>query len=253
MAFNGVGLFSLGPQEALDISAWFGADARDVGPQYFAAHPLEPGGPLVSARQRKWRDPDGRTFYGFQVTNRGPNAISFNIQGGGFINGFERDPGGLVVFGDHEDHGAQFCSATPISSNDALTMTSQTKVMLQQGKLGYGYTVQDDPLTAHSGYRIGGGGFVNGFNNLGDYTAVAGETLFFDGWYWPPDAPDHGAQYFSADPQHAFTSMTMAEQSKSMSRNGRITYGFSLTANIVETPVRQASVCRFSVQGGGFV
>jgi hypothetical protein len=252
MAWNGLGFFSIGPNETLNMSVQFGDAAPDRGPLYFSAHPLEPGGPLVSARQSKRRDAQGRTVYGFQVTNRGPNAIHFNVQGGGFINTFERDAGGLVVFGDHEDHGAQFCSATPLAPNDAVTMASQTKVMLQQGKIAYGYVVQDDPTTAHSGYRISGGGFTNGFNKVGDFTLVTGETIFFDGWWFPPDAGDHGAQYFAADPDNAFVSMTMAEQSKSMSSNGRITYGFSLHVDRVN-PGRGELVAGFSVQGGGFV
>src|SRR4051794_28751507 len=64
MAYDGLGYFSIAAGETLIMSVWFGDAAPDLGPLYFSVHPLEPGGPLVSSRQRKLRDPQGRTFYG---------------------------------------------------------------------------------------------------------------------------------------------------------------------------------------------
>jgi hypothetical protein len=250
MAVNGLGDWTIAAGETNWVAVWFD-NKVDMGPLYFSAHPLEPNCMLVSRGQSKHRDDQGGITYGFHVTNIGTVATHFSIQGGGFIDVFERDAGGLVIFGDHEDRGAQFCSATPFSPDDSVTMAFQVKVQLNPGQFAYGYVVADDPVTAHSGYHISGGGFIDGFNKLGDFSIETGETVYFDGWWFPPNAEDHGAQYFSADPEEAGISMTLSDQSKTVSSNGRYTYGFSVSAHPVEGI--RSGAASFTVQGGGFV
>src|SRR5476651_1397887 len=135
MAFNGVEFFSIAAGESHRFDGWSWPDGADHGAQYFSAHPLEPNGKLVMSEQNKMRGADGRTYYGFRVTNQGPADIHFNVQGGGFVFGFDHDSGGLVVFGNYEDHGAQFCSASPFGPDLKLVMINQTKVRLQQDQI----------------------------------------------------------------------------------------------------------------------
>jgi hypothetical protein len=251
MAFNNIGYYSIASGQSYRLDGWSWPDGSDHGAQYFSAHPLEANGKLVMTEQNKMQGSDGRTYYGFRVTNEGPNSIHFSVQGGGFINGFDVWNGsGIVIFGNYEDHGAQFCSATPLDRDIKLAMTIESKVRLHNGQIGYGYSFLDEPNLISVRYRVQGGGLTNGFNGIGDFSIVAGDSLRLDGWSWP-DGSDHGAQYFSAHPNNEFDSLVVTEQNKMLGTDGRYYYGFRVTNNHVNGGTN--FVNGFSVQGGGFV
>ncbi len=253
MAFNGIGYYSIAAGQSYRFDGWSWPDGADHGAQYFSAHPLEPNGKLVITEQNKMRGSDGRTYYGFRVTNEGPNDVHFSVQGGGFVNPFDMWNGsGFIVFGNYEDHGAQFCSANPLDTDVKLVMGNQTKARLDRDQVGYGYGFTDEPQRTGVNFRVQGGGFTNGFNGIGEFTIESGESYRLDGWSWP-DGSDHGAQYFSADPNDASDGLTITEQNKMLGSDGRYYYGFRVTNNRVDTGGRGGGfVDGFSVQGGGF-
>ena len=85
MAFNGVGFFTIAPGQSFRLDGWvFPGGNGDHGAQYFSAHPLNPSGKLVMDDQNKLLGGNGIFSYGFRVTNEGPFAVNFNVQGGGF-------------------------------------------------------------------------------------------------------------------------------------------------------------------------
>jgi hypothetical protein len=250
MAFNGIGYFSIAAGQSYRLDGWSWPDGSDRGAQYFSAHPLEPNGKLVITEQNKTLGSDGRTYYGFRVTNEGPNDVHFSVQGGGLVNGWDVWNGsGFIIFGNYEDHGAQFCSATPLDQDVKLIMTFEGKVRLHDGQIGYGYSFIDEPGVISVRFRVQGGGFANGFNGVGDFTIASGTSFRFDGWSWP-DGADHGAQYFSAHPNDEFDGLTITEQNKMLGTDGRYYYGFRITNNHVNGGDFNNG---FSVQGGGFV
>jgi hypothetical protein len=87
MAFNNIGNFTISPGQSyrLDWWSWSGGNG-DQGAQYFSAHPFDPwhDGKLVMSEQNKVLGGDGHYYYGFRVTNEGPQFIHFSVQGGGF-------------------------------------------------------------------------------------------------------------------------------------------------------------------------
>jgi hypothetical protein len=253
MAFNGIGYFSIAAGQSFRLDGWSWPDGGDRGAQYFSAHPLEPNGKLVMTEQNKTQGSDGRTYYGFRVKNEGPNDVHFSVQGGGFINPFEIENGsGFIVFGNHEDHGAQFCSASPVDRDVKLVMTFQSKARLHADQIGYGYGFVEEPARTGVNFRVEGGGFTNGFNGIGAFTIESGTTVRFDGWTWP-DGADHGAQYFSAHPDNELDGMVITEQTKMLGGDGRYYYGFTVTNRLVPGPIPGGAVNGYSVQGGGFV
>jgi len=251
MAFNGIGNFSIKAGDSFRLDGWSWPDGSDHGAQYFSAHPLEADGKLVITEQNKTQGSDGRTYYGFRVKNEGPNDVHFSVQGGGFIKGFDVWNGsGFVVFGNYEDHGAQFCSAHPLERDVKLVMMNETKVKLHGGQIGYGYAFVDEPVRSSVSFRVQGGGFTQGFNGIGEFTIESGQSYRLDGWSWP-DGSDHGAQYFAAHPDNEFDGLTITEQNKMLGSDGRYYYGFRVTNNHVNGG--GGWVNGYSVQGGGFV
>ncbi len=86
MAFNGLGLFFIASGASLGFTATFPFPPNgDRGAQCFSAHPLTPAATLVRSRQSKTLGTNGVFSYGFLVTNSGPAAAFFNIQGGGYV------------------------------------------------------------------------------------------------------------------------------------------------------------------------
>lgn len=251
MAFNGIGNFSIAAGQSYRLDGWSWPDGSDHGAQYFSAHPLEANGKLVMTEQNKTQGSDGRTYYGFRVTNEGPNDVHFSVQGGGFVNGFDIWNGsGFVMFGDYEDHGAQFCSANPTERDVKLVMVNEGKIRLHGDQIGYGYGFVDEPSRINVAYRVQGGGFTSGFNGIGDFSIESGQSYRLDGWSWP-DGADHGAQYFSAHPNNEFDGLSSTEQNKMLGTDGRYYYGFRVTNHHVNGD--GGFVNGFSVQGGGFV
>jgi len=254
MAFNGVGFFSIKSGESFRLDGWSWPDGGDRGAQYFSAHPLEANGKLVITEQNKTKGSDGRTYYGFRVTNEGPNDVHFNVQGGGFINGFEIETfSGIVFLGNDEDRGAQFCMANPHARDVKMVMTLEGKVKLRNGQIGYTHAIHNEPDRSIP-FSVQGGGFTNGFNNVQFFTIADGESFRIDGWSWP-DGADHGAQYFSADPSDPFDGLTITEQNKMLGSDGRYYYGFRVTNHRVNTGGLGGGgyIDGFTVQGGGFV
>lgn len=86
MAFNNVGFFTIAAGQSFRLDGWHWNDGNgDHGAQYFSAHPLNPNAKLVMSEQNKVFDgPSGKFNYGFRVTNEGPLATAFSVQGGGF-------------------------------------------------------------------------------------------------------------------------------------------------------------------------
>jgi hypothetical protein len=252
MAFNGIGFYSISAGQSFRFDGWSWPDGGDRGAQYFSAHPLDPNGKLVMSEQNKVQGSDGRTYYGFRVTNEGPNDVHFSVQGGGFVNAWQMENGsGFIVFGNFEDHGAQFCSASPIDRNVKLVMTMQGKTRLHGNEIGYAYGFVDEP-NASVNFRVEGGGFAEGFNGIGAFTIESDTSVRFDGWRWP-DGSDHGAQYFSAHPDNELDTMIITEQTKMLGDDGRYYYGFTLTNRLVAGPIPGNRINGYSVQGGGFV
>lgn len=253
MAFNNVGLFSLAANASMRLDGWQWPDGGDRGAQYFSAHPLGPDAKLVMTEQNKTLGRDGRTSYGFRVTNEGPREVRFSVQGGGFINSWTQSSGnGLIIFGNDEDHGAQFCSASPLDTNVTLVMNLENKTQLHAGQTIYGFGFAKQPNLINVRYRVQGGGFANGFNGVGAFTLVSGASIRLDGWLVNGGA-DFGAFYFAAHPQDAFQGFAVTEQNKMLGRDGRFSYGFRVTSQPVITGRGGSSVNGFSVQGGGFV
>jgi hypothetical protein len=85
MAFNGLQNATLGPGGSFRWDGWNWPDGSDHGAQYFSAHPENPDAKLVMSEQNKTLGSDGRWYYGFRVTNEGPNATNLSVQGGGFV------------------------------------------------------------------------------------------------------------------------------------------------------------------------
>ncbi len=64
---------------------WSWPDGGDKGVQFFLATPFSPwhDGKLVSSEFNKVMGGDGRFYYGFRITNEGPQDIMFKVEGGG--------------------------------------------------------------------------------------------------------------------------------------------------------------------------
>jgi len=274
MGFNGVGRFTIEPGEKLPLNGWVFGNGEDHGAQYFSANPTfsTAGFMLVMSEQNKTRLPGGGVAYGFTVENTdntppvvGTFPIFFDVQGGGFIRGFNGvgrftiEPGEKLplngwVFGNGEDQGAQYFSANPISPiGSMLVMSEQNKTRSPNGAVFYGFTVENKDTKNSVSFDVQGGGFNGGFNGVGRYTVGPGDKIFLNGWAFR-NGEDHGAQYFSANPTSSAGSMLiMSDQSKARELNGGInnsgavSYGFSVENTDTVFPVF------FDVQGGGFI
>lgn len=161
MAFNGVGRFSIEPGQTIPLNGWRFGTGNDLGAQYFSANPTFDTArfTLVMSNENKTRFSDGTVAYGFSVTNTDNNTINpipifFDVQGGGFFNGFN-GAGRFTVaagqtlhvdgkFGSGEDRGAQYICANPTSrTGSMLVMSNQRKARFPNGSVSYGFTVQN--------------------------------------------------------------------------------------------------------------
>jgi hypothetical protein len=264
MSFNGIGNFSIEAGETLPLDGWSFPNGEDMGAQYFSANPTfdTAGFELVISGQNKTRHPDGTVSYGFNVTNTDPGStfpIFFNVQGGGFQNGFNNIGRFTIAaneilnldgwsFPNGSDQGAQYFAANPISNTGSmLVMSNQNKTRNPNGSVDYGFTIQNTDPNNDVVFNVDGGGFVNGFNGVGQFTVNPGDTLPLDGWSFG-NGDDHGAQYFSANPtSQAGSTLVMSQENKTRGLNGNVTYGFTVENTDPEFPVF------FDVQGGGFI
>lgn len=170
--FNGAGRFTIAPGETLRIDGKF-PDGADRGAQCWSANPTSrTGSMLVMSDQRKKRSPDGGVTYGFTVRNTDPtHAVEFDVQGGGFAQGFNGvgkftvGPQATILlvnwrFGSGDDHGAQYFSANPkTSAGSILVVTRQSKGRDQDGRVFYGSTVENKDLFPVF-FDVQGGGYT---------------------------------------------------------------------------------------------
>ncbi len=75
---------SINPGVTFRWDGWSWPDGSDRGAQYFSGHPLNPNGKLVITDENKILGTDRRFSYGFRITNEGPNAVNFDVEGGGY-------------------------------------------------------------------------------------------------------------------------------------------------------------------------
>lgn len=270
MAFNGVGRFSIDPGQTIHLDGWRFGKGDDHGAQYFSANPTfdTAGFALVMSNENKTRFSDGTVAYGFSVTNTDNNTITpipifFDVQGGGFFNGFN-GAGRFTVaagqpfsidgkFGSGEDRGAQYISANPMSQTGSmLVMSNQRKARFPDGSVSYGFTVQNTDPAHDVVFDVQGGGFAGGFNGVGRFSVGPGDPIFLSGRFGNGD--DLGAQYFAANPTtSAGSTLIISNQSKGRDLNGGIgnagavSYGVTVQNTDPEFPVF------FDVQGGGYI
>lgn len=84
MAFNNIGDYTIAAGQSFRLDWWSWPDGGDRGAQYFSAHPTRTDGRLVMDEQNKLWGSDARYYYGFRITNDGPDDVHFSVQGGGF-------------------------------------------------------------------------------------------------------------------------------------------------------------------------
>ena len=77
---------SIGSGVSFRWDGWSWPGGPDMGAQYFSAHPFSPwhDGKLVITEQNKMLGGDNHYYYGFRITNEGPQSIQFQVEGGGF-------------------------------------------------------------------------------------------------------------------------------------------------------------------------
>ena len=271
MAFNGIGRFTIARGATMPLDGWFFPNGADLGAQYFSANPTFDTfpGTLLMFDESKARHPGGGVSYGFTVRDTNdPQADGsdfFDVQGGGFINGFNgagrftiaRADGDTPTvmpingwfFGNGEDHGAQYFSANPLDQNDVqLFMSQQNKSRNPIGPgVTYGFTVTNRDPNADVSFDVQGGGFSGGFNGVGRATLGPGAPpQGFTATFGNGD--DHGAQFIAANPIDSAGSMLIAaDQAKARALNGAVSYSFTIENTDTVFP----AVCDF--QGGGFV
>jgi hypothetical protein len=84
MSFTKVGFYTLSPGASVRWGV-IRNGGQDFGAQYVGGDPETPG-ELIFSDQSKYRGDDGRFGYNFTVRNpNGSRAISFSMQGGGFV------------------------------------------------------------------------------------------------------------------------------------------------------------------------
>lgn len=85
MSFNNIGDLTIAAHQSFRSDGWSWPDGGDRGAQYFSAHPTRTNGKLVMSEQNKLWGSDTRFYYGFRVTNEGPDEVHFSVQGGGLV------------------------------------------------------------------------------------------------------------------------------------------------------------------------
>jgi invasion protein IalB len=185
--FNGIDSFTIGPLTAstppLTINGFIFPTVQDRHARYFSANPISDNGSmLVMSDQSKTQSffPDDRVSitYGFTVRNMDTeHSVTFDVQGGGFIKGFNGigrgrfsiKPGARLplngwTFPNGEDRGTFYFSANPFNLFARLVMSDQNKTRMPDGSVSYGFTVENrtDILTSPDGvfFDVEGGGFV---------------------------------------------------------------------------------------------
>jgi hypothetical protein len=173
--FNGIGSFTVSPGEPqpVELDGWSFPSGEDHGAQYFSANPTSRNGvALVMSRQSKTRHPDGTVNYGFAVESTDVHQeVTFDVQGGGFVNGFNgvghatinpRDSIPFTAtFGNGEDRGAQYFSANVTDrAGSRVVISEQRKGWDLQGGAFYGFTVTNEDPDFPAICDFQGGGFI---------------------------------------------------------------------------------------------
>jgi uncharacterized protein YchJ len=255
MGFNNVGLFTINAGDSYRLDGWSWSDGSDHGAQYFSAHPLSANARLVMSEQNMLFGADRRWYYGFRVTNEGPNPTGFTVQGGGLSNRWKAADEIAVSRGarirsdtwswpDGSDHGGQLFCAHPRTADSKLLSIEENKMLGADGRWYYGFGILDEGVELIGLSHLEGGGFSNGFNGVGLFSIQPGASYRLDGWSWT-DGSDQGAQYLSAHPLNPDARLVMSEQNKTLGTDGRWYYGFRVTNEGPQTAL-------FSAQGGGF-
>ena len=65
---------------------WYWPGGPDMRAQYFSAHPPNPwhDGKLVISEQNKVLGGNEFYYYGFRITNEGPQSVYFDVEGGDY-------------------------------------------------------------------------------------------------------------------------------------------------------------------------
>jgi hypothetical protein len=247
--FNG----SIEPGVSIRSDGWYWGNGADNGLQYFAAHPLNPDAKLVISEQnREFESSTGHWTYGFRITNEGPAATAYNVQGGSFneliLQGYFSIVAGQsiqmeYIFDQCTDIGGQLDSAFPRDPDAKLVVSEENIQLGADGCWYYGFRVTNEGPNDTIYQVLSGGKFIQAFNVPGG-TIEPGASFRMDGWQWPNGA-DHGAEYFAAHPSNANARLVTSEQNKQLGADGHWYYGFRITNVGTEATV-------FTVQGGGF-
>jgi hypothetical protein len=168
MSFNNVGLSTLSPgyQNRVRWGVLLNG-GQDQGAIYVAANPLNPG-EIVSFDQSKEMLSDGRIAYNATFWNRSSFIVNFNMQGGGFINGFDLSTGTTLSPGyanrirwgvtrGGQDQGAIRVSGNPLNPGEIISF-NEGKEMFPDGTIGYHATLWNNGASPVV-FSAQGGGF----------------------------------------------------------------------------------------------
>jgi hypothetical protein len=76
---------SIAAGQSFRSDGWSWPDTKDRGVMFFRATPHSPfhDGTLVSTEYNKTFGGDGKFYYGFRITNEGPQDVQYDVEGGG--------------------------------------------------------------------------------------------------------------------------------------------------------------------------
>ncbi|MGF6806751.1 hypothetical protein OKW30_001877 [Paraburkholderia sp. Clong3] len=249
MAFNNVGSFYLAAGATGRYSISFGG--ADHGAQFIGGDPANPGGCLQTNYQTKTMNTGGTITYWVTIQNIGNVGTNFSLQGGGYAGGYNGVgsfylPAGAtgrynISYGG-SDHGAQAIGGQVENPGGSLQATNQTKCMNANGTITYWATIQNIGNVG-TNFALQGGGYTNGFNNVGSAFLAPGAS----GRYWVSfGGGDHGAQSIAAQVENPGACIQASNQAKCRNTDGTITY-FVTFQNI------SGVATNFAFQGGGFI
>ncbi len=255
MSFRGVGQFTLAPGFQVRWGVVFDAAFGDVGPQYVGAHPENPGSDLVIFDESKQLG-EGGFLYAYNATfsNDGELTTALSMEGGGFDNqfdifggntlipGFENRIRLYIIYGNGEDHGAQYIAGHPAIAFSEIIAFDQSKELTVDGKFDYGVTLWNSGSST-TDFGLQGGQVANQFTGSEVFTLAPGAqagiiTTFGNG-------DDQGPLFITAYPGNPGSELVASGESKIRTLDNRIQYAETIT-NIGAFPTT------FHIQGGGF-
>jgi hypothetical protein len=255
MSFRGVGQSTLAPGFQVRWGVIFGAAFGDVGPQYVGAHPENPGSSLVAFDESK----GGGFVYAYDATflNDGQLTTAFSMEGGGFENqfnifggtlsvGFENRVRLYIIYGNGEDHGAQYIAGDPELTNSSLGNEiidfDQSKELTVNGAFDYGVTLWNSG-TFTTDFALQGGQVANQFTGSEVFTLAPGAQAGFITTFGNGD--DNGPMFITAHPGNPGSDLVASGETKIRTLDNRIQYAETIT-NIGAFPTT------FHIQGGNF-